>query len=436
MAAELTQFHPSKKYAWFHSRFLDLYYLEHRIRVSSLYEIREWMHAYLMKCPNGWTDETVRTYLNALVQLVREEARFIGKEAVEDKPFLDTIRHERHVLTKRMRSELQENLPRENERVFTWSQIEDLLTNLERETELWAGVLSPPKTPFYYRKWQQRILLSMYVYQECPLRADYHKVWLLGPTDPNPEVDTDNFIRDGVFYLQYDKVVQYKGRASYALDSRNLVLIDRVAAYFGPRKFLITCNHNPNKPIDETGYAATKTNSRSLMSDIHEVDSAKKSHLGVNAIRSAFITAYLADPTHSVADWGRMAAKMRNSVIEWELYYRRIPTSMLVPAPDPIYDPDQAAPDLVSGLETAVQEEKKSPTFNLEPAPEPVPEPEPTSVSLPENRPEDQGPVMLWSPPLTPPPLLSNTNTTFWTECEKCGRFWDGQAQCDCEFRW
>src|SRR3990167_5762188 len=177
--AQLSQYRPDKKYAWYHSRFLDLYYLEHKVRATSLYEIREWVHGYLIQKPNGWTNETVRTYLNALVQLVREEVKFTGKEERLSSSFLAEIRHERHVLTKRVYAELKENFPRPGERVFTWAQIQGILVNLEQETETWANSLFPPKNSYYYRKWQQRLLLSMYVYQECPLRADYHKVWLL-----------------------------------------------------------------------------------------------------------------------------------------------------------------------------------------------------------------------------------------------------------------
>lgn len=400
-------FKPSKTYGWYHSRFLDIYHLATNENANSLFEIREWMHDYLNQTPvpNGWTAETVRTYMNALVQLVKDEADFLGGDAPSLViPILKELRSERHVLTKRLYHELKENKPAPNERTFSWQQILDTLDFIERETENWAQAIVPSKTAYFYRKWQQRLLLSMYVYQECPLRSDYSKVWL-SPVDPIPE--EDNYIRDGIFYLQTDKVVQYKGRARYPMNERNLVLINRMEHYFGPRSFLITDNKHYDKPIDETGYQAVKSNCRSLLADIHDPNSGKKYRLGVNAIRSAFISEYMANPFHSVADWERMAIKMRNSRTEWEMYYRRVPTEEI--------KQEVAATDAQS-LIGAI------------------------TVELPE-------PIMQWSPLPSPagpmnPQIVTEVNvsptavsSSLWMTCDLCGRQWDGFAQCDCEFR-
>jgi hypothetical protein len=278
----------------------------------SLWEIREWLYDHL-NTKHAATDETRRTYLNALKQLIKHDQCKNIDPTIRD-AFVNRVTDEHHILSKRVKETESKNQldPKEDKHWMSWDIIQQLLTSLETICDYDLS------KSYDYKLWQQRLLLSMYVYQPAPLRQDYNNVILQWDADTN-------CIHEGQFYLRRDKVSNSQGDTVIPLHPNIIRLLNTMEQKFPGRRYLITDLVDRAQPIDKPD--KKKSRISALLDTIPRIDDpTEPSHLGVITIRSAYASAFLSDASHTENDILSVAKQMRTSKDMMRTYYRKIVT--------------------------------------------------------------------------------------------------------------
>lgn len=302
-------------------------------------EVYTWLESYLEDEKSPLANESRRSYLNALKQIIRNTAPENIGARLDQK-----IR----LLSKKIFEIENDNRinPVEDKNWMPWEEILEILQGLEdnTKTEEESVKLSMgkrkqnkdtgPLPVKRYQTWQQRLLLSMYVYQPAPLRHNYSCVLFLPDIDPaeDPFVKT-NYIYEhrntGEWWLHLgkDKVIDSHGPVDILVDSKIRLIIETMLGLFGPRKYLLTHSRKLDFPLEATESQPVKNNTIRLLASIpHPKKDWSHSNICLFTLRSSKATHFLSDPNRSENEIAVFAKQMRTSVMMLRSYYKKITT--------------------------------------------------------------------------------------------------------------
>ena len=297
-------------------------------------EVYRWLEGYIEDEKTPLANETKRSYLNALKQIIKENVddsvklRFDQKISTLSKKIIEVENNNRLN-------------PVEDNYWMEWAEVLSILKGLEALTKeeessvkkLGKREKSRQWSPKRHRLWQQRLLLSLYVNQPVPLRHNYSHVLFMPANIPDSESKI-NYIFENpdkgewIFHLGNDKVIQSHGPLDIPIEPENRQIIEIMLALFGPRKFLLTSDRDLEKPLEACEAQPVKHNTIRLLSSIpHPQKEWKPSHLGLFTLRSAKATHFLNEPNRSENEVAEFARRMRTSVLMLRSYYKKIPFS-------------------------------------------------------------------------------------------------------------
>lgn len=213
------------------------------------------------------------------------------------------------------------NLVPENSKWKSWESICEILRGLQKTTE------EPTAS---YTRWEQRLLLELYVYN-CPLRSNYHCVKILEPEERADLDSAHNWaqIQDDemMFHLGHDKVSNsssHEKTMTIPLDNHCLDTYLEMENRFGPRSYLLTSLSDRGAPLDNGQVA--DSGARYLLKTIPGLD-GQESGLCINRIRSAFVTNFLNQENVSEETLENAATQMRTSTDVMRTNYKKIHTN-------------------------------------------------------------------------------------------------------------
>ena len=157
----------------------------------------------------------------------------------------------------------------------------------------------------------QYLLLCLYTLQP-PLRQDYKNMLIVHDKVPNKK---DNFLlkKQNKYFIviQHDKVIRQHGPATLQLnDQLNTIIDESLSCY--PRHYLISLVSCPDKPMSKHSF-------ETLLKECFQ-----NKNIGVDLIRSAYITDKYNNKTLSMRQKEDLALKMRNSVRVAQTIYHKI----------------------------------------------------------------------------------------------------------------
>lgn len=155
------------------------------------------------------------------------------------------------------------------------------------------------------------LMLALYTLQP-PIRQEYREMEIVNKKPPK---DENNYLwdRNGKYtvVINNDKVSKTYGRAEFPL-SEELNKIIRTSLEEFPREWVLSLLRDGNRPLG-------KQNFERLMREIFDPKS-----VGVDLIRSAYITAHYNNPKFTLKDKKELAIKMRHSASIAEQAYRKL----------------------------------------------------------------------------------------------------------------
>jgi hypothetical protein len=164
--------------------------------------------------------------------------------------------------------------------------------------------------PTNYKKHLKYLLLCLYTYQ-CPIRKEYKNMMIVDII-PNKN---DNFIlrQNNGFsvVIQHDKVIRSHEAAEFKLsDALSHIIIDSLNRF--PRKYILSLLTDPNKPLGAQNFDHL----------LHECFNGKR--VGVDILRSAYITLKFSDHNFTMKQKQELAKFMRTSVQMCQNTYHKI----------------------------------------------------------------------------------------------------------------
>lgn len=155
------------------------------------------------------------------------------------------------------------------------------------------------------------LALALYTLQP-PIRQEYREMRIV---DEEPPHDKNNYLWDNegeyIVVINKDKVSHTYGRSEFPLSNElNKIIKASLKAY--PRDWLFSLLKDKDTPLGKQGFER-------LIRDIF-----KPKNIGIDILRSAYITAAYSDPKFSLKDKKELARKMRHSVSIAEQAYRKL----------------------------------------------------------------------------------------------------------------
>lgn len=285
---------------------------------------------------NEWYNEIINPLRNVTDSTIITDLNKWKKFAIEsgvspDDPLFGKIQTENKLKRKNIISNEKLNkLDGTDKYYHDWDEILDMYENL-------VDLTTSPN--FTYTQWQQRLLLSFYIFHP-PIRHNFSHC-LLYP-EPIPSDIYTNYIfkneqDESIFHLGYDKVCfdsvdsisnrlisSGKGPSEWKLHENVVSNISQIETLFGPRKYLLTQNFKKTHPLEKSLQTPTLDNTLYLLKTIPMKGTQEKSNLNLFCIRSAYFTNLQKNGEMSEAALELIAKQMRTSLKQLRLYYKKI----------------------------------------------------------------------------------------------------------------